>query len=137
MHRFVLILAVVAMACDEGGGNNESHPAPEGVTTGFVASCDSTVNCCAQCFEYYGDNPSADFTGMFNESNCGDYKTQCSLEGAIGLCVISSDNAPQGIPEGITTVDVRYKQTANGEVYATAEQAEGYCVMQNGIWQPL
>jgi hypothetical protein len=39
-----------------------------------------------------------------------------------------------GVPEGITTVIVRYETTPDGVVYATPEQAEAMC---SGTWVPL
>jgi hypothetical protein len=86
-NRFLLmlILAAVASSCEEGGGENESHPPPEGVTTGFIGSCDYNVDCCAQCEEFYGNNPSDEFTGLFDSARCGDFKTQCSLEARLNF----------------------------------------------------
>ena len=111
----------------------QTHPKPQGIEGAFVASCASTVGCCAQCFEYYGE-PSQATLDLFKSGECGDYEKPCSTRGAIGICITPPEKS---LAPSLTTVDVRYERNSDGETYATAEQAEAACATLGGVWQTL
>lgn len=133
-----LSLAACSSSPEKAAAPDANQDVPPGVTGSFLASCDAAVDCCAQCFEYYGEQKPADFLAMFKEDTCGNFQSRCSGANAIGRCVVSASAPPPEVPEGIETVVTYYRTKADGSAYFSPAQAKQSCEdILHGTWTPL
>ena len=127
----VMLLDLGACTTTDTNGAAAASPPPPGVEGDFIGSCSTTLNCCAQCFEYYSSSATQAQRDQLKDG-CPGYENHCSSGGLQGRCVI-----PVGsLVAGLTTVDFRYETTPSGGTYTSAEQSLEACVGQGGTWFP-
>lgn len=127
-----LLLLVFSVAC---GSGNTSQPGSQAGGTGslgvFAGSCSSTMDCCGECFNYYGRPLTAAEAQQFADGGCGDYSKPCPLQSASGQPAWGTCTNPTGgvgVLDGLTAVDVWYPPTH------TAAESVSNCARGGGTW---